>query len=451
MAGPWDNYATPAPATTPQAASAGPWTKYGSQPAKNPMPTAAPVDQSYTGEILPFSKDAQGNVHFDSNAGLLGSIKRSFMLPGDVMAGKVDPLSQEGIGRSLEFATTMSPVNPAVSAGDRAIPGVGMALKSAEVTPPTAEALKSAASAGYDQMRNMGVDYSSDAVSKLSQALQAKLEQDGVLKELAPKTFTVLDKLSQAPDGSVAPITGLEAARRAFQNAGRDFNNPTDQMAAGRAKEGIDKFISAADPATVVAGPAGDAAKVLEEARGNYAAGKRSDTLTGVQDAAELSAAAANSGQNLGNSIRQRVKSVLLSPKKSAGFTDDELGKIRSVVEGSPLANTARYAGNLLGGGGGLGGILTGTIGAGAATALTGSPVAGIAGAALPLTGYGAKELARILTERGLQQADNMTRARSPLHEAMLAATPKVAISGGKRAALVRALLMQKQDYQQQQ
>lgn len=61
------------------------------------------------GMILPFSKGAEGDVSFDSDAGLLGAFKRSFMLPGDVMAGKVDPGSEEGIGRAFEFATTFSP------------------------------------------------------------------------------------------------------------------------------------------------------------------------------------------------------------------------------------------------------------------------------------------------------------------------------------------------------
>jgi hypothetical protein len=410
-----------------------------------PAASSAPVDQSYTGQVLPFSKDAQGHAHFDSNAGILGSLKRSFMLPGDVMAGKVDPLSQEGIGRSLEFATTFSPMSPGIQAGDEVVPGVANTLKPAEIKPPTSEALSSAASAGYDQMRNMGVEYSSDAVKNMAANLQAGLEQDGVLKELAPKSFTILDKLQNPPPDSTAPLTGLEAARRAFGNAGQDFNNPTDQLAASRLKEGIDQFILGSDPATVAAGPAQEAAKILQDARGNYAAAKRSDTLTGVQDAAELSAAAANSGQNLGNSIRQRVKSVLLSPKKSSGFSDDELAQLRGVVEGSPLANATRYTGNILGGGGGLGGMLTGAVGAGAG-ASTGSPLLAVAGASLPLVGHGAKELSRILTERALEQADQATRLRSPLAEAMQKAAPMTAEIPTKTAALVRALLLAQQN-----
>ncbi|POO56245.1 hypothetical protein [Agrobacterium rosae] len=63
----------------------------------------------FSGSLLPFSKDENGEVSFDSNAGLLGGFKRAFMTPGDAMAGKFDPMSEEGIGRAFEFATTFSP------------------------------------------------------------------------------------------------------------------------------------------------------------------------------------------------------------------------------------------------------------------------------------------------------------------------------------------------------
>jgi hypothetical protein len=401
--------------------------------------------QAYTGQILPISVDAQGHNHFDSDAGILGSLKRSFMLPGDVMAGNVDPTSQEGIGRALEFATTVSPVNPAVRSGEAVIPGIKGALKAGRVETPTADELRAAASSGYDQVRDMGVDYNAHSVQGLAQTIQTNLEQDGILPELAPKSFSVLQKLQSAPEGSIAPLSGLEAARRAFGNAGKDFTNPTDQLAAQRAREGLDGFILSADPATVAAGPAQDAAKVLADARGNYAAASRSDQLTGVQEAAELRAAAANSGQNTGNAIRQRIASLLLKPKDAAGYTDEEIGLLNNVARGSTSANATRFVGNLLGGGGGLGAAVTGGGGA-LAGAMAGSPLLTAAGAALPTVGVAAKAISRVLTERALEQADLATRGRSPLAQSAKASAPRVPAAPEKSAALIRALLIAQQD-----
>ena len=63
-----------------------------------------------------------------------------------------------------------------------------------------------------------------------------------------------------------ASLTGLHAAKRAFRNAARDFTNPTEQMAASKIMDALDRFVKEPDPATVVAGPAAAAAK-LQAAR----------------------------------------------------------------------------------------------------------------------------------------------------------------------------------------
>lgn len=84
---------------------------------KAPIQQPVPEDQSYSGAILPFSVDAQGNKSFDSNAGILGSVKRAVMLPGEAMAGNIDPTSPEGIARATEFAGVFSPMSPAAGSG----------------------------------------------------------------------------------------------------------------------------------------------------------------------------------------------------------------------------------------------------------------------------------------------------------------------------------------------
>lgn len=53
--------------------------------------------------VLPFKEDESG-IHFDPNAGLLGTIKSAFTLPGDVVRGKVDPMSDEGFKRVQDLA-----------------------------------------------------------------------------------------------------------------------------------------------------------------------------------------------------------------------------------------------------------------------------------------------------------------------------------------------------------
>jgi hypothetical protein len=405
--------------------------------------SAGPQGEAVSGNILPFSRDAEGNLSFDSNAGIVGAIKRAVTLPGDVFTGKTDPMSDEGIGRAVELGAFASPLNSGIRAGDMAIPGVAKMLRRPDVPPPSAQALKDAAKSGYDQIRDMGVDYRSDAVRDLANGLRAELETDGIIAELAPKTFGVLSKLQSPPDGSIASLAGIEAARRTFRHAAKDFSNPTEQLAAKRVVDGLDRFVERGDPRTVVAGPATEAGRVAGMARGNYAAAKRSDRLNDLEDTATRRAEASNSGQNIDNTIRQRIASLLQDPKKRAGFNKTEIVALETLARGTFGRNRLRDAGNLLGGGGGLGALLTTGVGGATGAAVTGGAIGGGIGAVIPLaTGIAAKQTANALTKRALSNADKMTRKRSPLYQDMRRAVPLEAISPQKRAALMRTLLL---------
>jgi hypothetical protein len=395
-------------------------------------------DGSYTGMLLPLRKDKEG-LHLAvprALSGLWDSAVGAATLPGDVYQGKTDPFSDEAIGRANDLAGFISPVSPA----SRGAGVMGM-MKQPEVEAPSADALRAAASAGYDKARNLGVDYSSQSVADLAGGLRASLEKDGILDKLAPKSFGILDTLAKPPEGSVAGLQGIEAARRAFGNAARDFNNPTEQLAAKRIIEGLDDFISKADPASVVAGPASEAAGILQNARGNYAAAKRSDLLTGREELADLRSVAANSGRNYDNSMRNRLVDVLAKPKLGAGFNDAEQAAIEQVIRGDPLRNSTRDIANLLGGGGGMGNFLTAGAGSVAGAAIGGPVGAGVGFVAGAAPGVAAKGVQNALAKRAFNALEEGVRKRSPLYEELLRNTPMEAVAPDARAALVKFLM----------
>lgn len=194
-----------------------------------------------------------------------------------------------------------------------------------------------------------------------------------------------------------------------------------------------------------MAGDAAAAARALADARGNYAAGKRSDKLTGLDEAAELRAAASHSGQNGDNAARQRIASLLLNPKQAAGYSSEELAALEEVVRGTASRNALRFVGNLAGGGGGLGAVVTGGV-AGAAGGSIGGPLGAVAGAAIPAVGFGAKKVANALTSRAVDRADELVRMRSPLYEQMMSDASMSAVAPERRAAIVRALMAAQQE-----
>lgn len=369
-----------------------------------------------------------------------GQIGSAVSLPFDVAAGKAQlpgenvpgsvpfesPQGQQSLGRVQTLASLVTPMVP------RAVPGlIG--------GPPTTEALRTAATAGYEKARNMGVDVKPTVVKDMADQAVKGLEDSGVNAKLAPKTFSILSELQSPPEGAVATIANLETVRRTLGNAAKDFNNPTEQLAAKRAIESLDSRLANLSQGDVLAGDATQAAQTLGQARGNYAAAKRAEQISNATESADLGAAAANSGRNIGNQERQKFKSILLSDKQSAGFNEPELAQIERIVRGTGTGNTARFLGNLLGGGGGLGQL--GGIYAGA---MFGGPAGAVAA---PTIGNLARALSNASTNRQVRLLDEMVRSRSPLAEG----SETTALTGpqqARRAAIIRALMATQQPQQ---
>lgn len=415
----------------------------------------AAEDDTYRGILAPIEKNTKtGDWDFAVPAflqGVFDSTAAAVTAPGRAMSGELPVMGVDGhvtdeaIGEGFNFAAVTSPMNPGVRSGDRIIPGEMSSFKPAKVSPPTANQLRAASDAGYDRARDMGVDYSSQHVADMAKRVQADLESQGIIDELAPKSFATLKRLQNPPEGSVATISGLDAARRVFGNIGQEFANPTDQLAAGISKRATDEFLGGPPPGSVLPGfeeAAQKAARVLADARGNHAASKRSQFLAGIEEAADLRAAAANSGQNSGNALRQRITSLILNPKASAGFTDAETAQLEKIVKGSFGANATRYAGSLLGGGGGMGAAVTGGLAGTAAAAGTGNPYMAAAGLIAPIVGAGSKKISNHLTAKALEKVDEATRKRSPLYEEMVRNAGKVPHVPEKTLALARAILL---------
>jgi hypothetical protein len=474
------------------------------QPVESPKP-------SYSGSVLPFSIGPDGKAQFDSNAGILGGIKRAFTYPADVAAGRKavpetmggenNPAADEAARWALEAGSIFTPVNPAIRAGDKAIPGAraivepgrverttnltsatpgsdvaipgqavppgprveirgpdtvryepSLAVRPEAVKPPTSVELQAAYRGGYDKVRDMGVDYAAPRVAEMARGLKLDLEKEGILANLAPKTHHIVDGLSTPPEGGVAPIAGLESARRALLKVG---NDPTEREAARRVIGALDDFYKrAAAPGgegLVVAGPAAAAAEQQAANRGNYAAWKRSRDLTGIEYATGLRTKATNSALNLDNNIRGKTASLLTNENKVRGYSPEEIAALEGVVEGDAPRNSLRFYSNLAGGGGGMGSVVSSAVGGAAGGAIgsaVGAPLVGaLAGASVPASGIAARLGAGALTKRSLRLADELIRSRSPLYEQMMNDPKMQVISPERRAALVRALLTAAQQH----
>lgn len=260
---------------------------------------------------------------------------------------------------------------------------------------PSTEALFEAADEGYAAARASKFQMAPEATANLKAGIQTELTDAGYRDFLTPKTFRAINEFKVDGPSNVADV---EAVRRALNIAAKD---PAEKDAARRAIAAIDTKMGAEVPE-------------LAAARGNYAAGSRAEALEEATEKAQRQAGSANSGQNIDNATRQQFKAILNSPAKRRGYSANELAQMEVIVQGSKAGDAARFAGNLLGGGGGLGSVVT----AGA-----GGLAVGPAGVLAPIFGYGFKKLGNALTQGQVAKLDEMVRARSPLGQSVGSST----------------------------
>lgn len=436
MAGPWEAYGS-------ASLKAGPWSAYAAPepPAEPgatfnerfPTPRQPQLSDAITdipSEIANAAGEAIANIKGVSNRsekgpveGLLATGKAVLGVPQLAMSpitGAVrsligHPMAQatQAIGGVIapEIAAKQDPqqlYETAKGDVDLAMSAAG-ARKAASVpiktVAPTIQELKAAAKADYQSPEVVGLEVGPTTIKDYANQAKSYLNNDGFDENVAPKTFGILSKLENIPSGATVTGQNFNSLRKMLGKAAGSIE-PSEKAAASAAIERLDSFIPAIPKSEVIAGDVGAAAQTLERARGNYAAAKQSEKIDQKLVQAEVRAAAANSGMNVANTIRQRMADVALNPKQARGLLPEEVAQAQAISEGTKAQNAMRMAGNILGGGGGLGTAVVGAIGGIA----TGGP-----GAALPIAGFALRAIGNKLTIRQAEKLSEAIRSRAPL------------------------------------
>jgi hypothetical protein len=236
---------------------------------------------------------------------------------------------------------------------------------------------------------------------------------------------------------SPSSVTDLDNIRQLLGGLAKEkdaVGMPTRQAAAAlRAMGHIDDFIPNLKQPDLLAGNSLKANEVLQNARGNWGAAKRSEQVQTLLSNAEINAASANSGGNIQNTVKQAFKPLLKNNgAKAVGYNDAEMAALNKIVRGTWGGTVARAAGNLLGGGGGLGMLAGGAAGY-EAGGVPGAIAAGVAGRVL-------KKIGNRSTLNAVQNLDNLIRSRAPEAVRLAAQNPQVAQA--LPPASIRALRM---------
>lgn len=309
-----------------------------------------------------------------------------------------------------------------------------VAPRSLAVVPNSGE-LKQSARDSYLATHNVPIAYDANhywsGLDALEQQLYAGSPTSQGTNQV--KSPTVFEALRLAREGRAqANQPGVYATvSPAHIDAIRQQLTGVNEPGAYQVRQWLDNYMQS--PAGQVAGTNAHRAEVgrlLGEARGDYRAAKRTQTIEEANQYAADRAQVANSGQNVANTYGQKLTN-LLNPKSREGrwYTPEEKADIRSTARRDALAQGQRIVGNLLGGGlGAYGGIL----GAGGASTafMTGDIKPLIAGVGAPLAGYLVKGASnRAMVNEANALADRMAM-NSPLYRQRAANAPTVAGPG---------------------
>lgn len=355
----------------------------------------------------------------------VGMVKKAYegvTLPGDVASGKVQVRGEDGytnpevIERSANLAGAV-PLRSAPGGIFAAPIGKGLPVRTPppEAVTPTIQELKTAAKAGYQSPEVTDLAIKPNTLTEFAQATKTALNKEGYdeTPAVAKGTFAILDKIEKAPEGAVVTGQNLLSLKKTFGNAAKEVGadgQPTANAAAAKqAMKAVDEFMGNIAEKDIISGSPASALSTLKTANANYSAAKTAEGIDRKVIQAENRAAATHSGQNVANTVRQRLATVMNGPE-FARFKPDEQAMIRQIVQGTPTANAVRFVGKLLGGGGGLGAITSATIGGYA----TGGP-----GAVAPVIGFALNALSNRMTLNQAAKLSEAIRSRAPLANAM--------------------------------
>jgi hypothetical protein len=285
---------------------------------------------------------------------------------------------------------------------------------------PTTQELFDAATAAYKDpvIKDLAVTQKSGKLWKDQTVVG--MNSKGFNDKLAPLTFSTLKDLDNAPKGAFFTGQEFNTLRIVLGHIAHDNLGKTEGAAAEHAIRSLDAYMSRIPKVDVLRGDNKAVAAALAEARGNYAAAKRSTKLEQELYGAGINASRANSGMNLDNAIRQRIAPILKNQKLRSGFSKEEITAMEAIVSGSTPENISRRLGNLLGGGGGLGAMLTGALGHEGVAAFSHNPAAAVASfVMLPAAGYALKKLSGAMAKADVHRLEELVRSRSPLGSQM--------------------------------
>lgn len=355
---------------------------------------------------IQFKRGPEGGAATDARLAMpqiLTDAWNAIQAPGKALQGNYDELAIDpASGQVAPFDTRMmddaanlaSMVSPISVPSRIAMPAAKAATRAAL---PEIDDLYAAKAAAYGNVDKLGARYSGEAIDGLYGDMIRRASHSNISETRHPKAYSLLVELQQNPRPMT--LTELDQLRQVVR---RDLIG-ADAAEAHFGREfidSIDDFIDNAGPGQISGVTGQTASWAINTARKANTVLRKSETLQDALEAARLRAASSGSGGNIDNAIRQELRKIVLSPKKSMGFTKAELAQMEAIiVGGGKLQDALRLVGKLSPSGNGLMAALG-----------IGGTMANPAAAAIPALGLAAKSISDRATKAGVENLTSTVR-----------------------------------------
>lgn len=300
------------------------------------------------------------------------------------------------------------------------------ASKAINAAAPALDDLKSTTSGGYDALTagNVAIPLAASKLDTIVNDLKDTLNRKGIRPSNAGGIHSAVEEIRTPATAGAPDVADLVAARQSIKTLLGDPS--TNKAGAFIALNKIEKEIEAASPGTM---------QKIGELDKNWSAVRANEALDKKLARADLRAAGADSGLNVGNKIRQKVADYLLS-NEARYLSSENKADLEKIVRGKWTQNGMRLMSNMMGGGGGLGSTLLG-IGGAATGQATGHPELSL----LPVGGIGLRMATNRSVSNQAAQTAAAIRARSPMGQQAMTALPTQSKPSLSLSALLPALL----------
>lgn len=247
-----------------------------------------------------------------------------------------------------------APVEPAAAVTEAPAPRTQISPFAAGTTAEAQRAsvidnLRQAKNDAYQRSEQAQVIIKPDALKVAEDAIHKDLADFSYEPSQQPGIAPILSRIAKVTNGeSNITLKGLDTIRKGAVNLTRDFNNPSQQAAAGIVIEHLDNMpLSQND---VIIPPGTDFRQALNDLFQGRSLAKtvaKADKIDQALTVAKNNADKSGSGANVENATRQALGSILnrIDRGKDRSFSPTEVAQMRAAVRGGSVNNLLRYLG----------------------------------------------------------------------------------------------------------